>query len=235
MRRRCALQGSVRRLREGGYEFRTTGTASRGQATSLRHLAVGCRRYPGRARCLVMLCCAVGPHQPWCWQCMDEQSHHPRSLRCLHPYIRADLCRGRFLRGLSQTESGVHGGDGLCSAGLKSLCKNVAMEWSDNYQNYAPGSVRRAVRAQYFLGPSIGWLDYVMQAQSTITCPHCGHHKIETMPTDACQFFYDCEGCGEVLWPHKGDCCVYCSYGTVPCPPIQEARASGGPTASYCS
>lgn len=22
--------------------------------------------------------------------------------------------------------------------------------------------------------------------------------------------------------PKPGDCCVYCSYGTVPCPPIQE-------------
>ncbi|WP_339879956.1 GDCCVxC domain-containing (seleno)protein, partial [uncultured Algoriphagus sp.] len=24
--------------------------------------------------------------------------------------------------------------------------------------------------------------------------------------------------------PKKGDCCVYCSYGTVPCPPIQENK-----------
>ncbi|WP_327036906.1 GDCCVxC domain-containing (seleno)protein [Methylomarinum vadi] len=23
--------------------------------------------------------------------------------------------------------------------------------------------------------------------------------------------------------PKKGDCCVFCSYGTVPCPPIQES------------
>ncbi|TGE15005.1 hypothetical protein E5J99_13940 [Hymenobacter elongatus] len=25
-----------------------------------------------------------------------------------------------------------------------------------------------------------------------------------------------------ILKPLAGDCCVYCSYGTVPCPPIQE-------------
>ncbi|MEQ8965439.1 MAG: GDCCVxC domain-containing (seleno)protein [Azospirillaceae bacterium] len=56
---------------------------------------------------------------------------------------------------------------------------------------------------------------------STITCPECGHVETETMPTDACQFFYDCKGCGAVLRPLKGDCCVFCSYGTVPCPPIQ--------------
>lgn len=41
------------------------------------------------------------------------------------------------------------------------------------------------------------------------------------MPTDACQYFYDCTLCGAVLKPLKGDCCVFCSYGTVPCPPIQ--------------
>lgn len=41
------------------------------------------------------------------------------------------------------------------------------------------------------------------------------------MPTNACQFYYDCKGCGEILRPEAGDCCVYCSYGTVKCPPIQ--------------
>lgn len=60
--------------------------------------------------------------------------------------------------------------------------------------------------------------------QSTITCPHCGHKKEETMPTDACQYFYECENCKKVLKPKEGDCCVYCSYGTVPCPPIQENK-----------
>lgn len=68
---------------------------------------------------------------------------------------------------------------------------------------------------------------------STITCPHCAHQQTETMPTDACQFFYDCQGCGVVLRPKPGDCCVFCSYGTVPCPPIQEAR-QGDDAASAC-
>jgi len=60
-----------------------------------------------------------------------------------------------------------------------------------------------------------------IQSESTITCPHCGFGKTETMPTDACQFFYECGNCGEVLKPKQGDCCVYCSYGTVKCPPVQ--------------
>ena len=33
--------------------------------------------------------------------------------------------------------------------------------------------------------------------ESTLTCPACGTAKTETMPTDACQFFYECSGCGE--------------------------------------
>ncbi|PVY57407.1 hypothetical protein C8D04_2692 [Simplicispira sp. 125] len=42
------------------------------------------------------------------------------------------------------------------------------------------------------------------------------------MPTDACQWFYECEECHTVLRPKPGDCCVFCSYGSVPCPPIQS-------------
>ena len=67
----------------------------------------------------------------------------------------------------------------------------------------------------------------MIELQSTITCPHCGHPQSETMPTDFCQFFYDCKGCAELLKPKPGDCCVFCSYGTVPCPPIQEANETG--------
>ncbi len=61
-----------------------------------------------------------------------------------------------------------------------------------------------------------------MQLQSILTCPSCRHQAVETMPTDACQFFYDCKSCGVRLKPRAGDCCVFCSYGSVPCPPIQE-------------
>jgi transcription elongation factor Elf1 len=60
-----------------------------------------------------------------------------------------------------------------------------------------------------------------VQLESTLTCPACGHAAVEAMPTDACQFFYDCKGCGTRLKPKEGDCCVYCSYGTVACPPVQ--------------
>lgn len=61
--------------------------------------------------------------------------------------------------------------------------------------------------------------------ESTITCPLCQHQKTEIMPTDSCQYFYECEQCGERLKPVNGDCCVFCSYGTVLCPPIQENKS----------
>lgn len=43
------------------------------------------------------------------------------------------------------------------------------------------------------------------------------------MPVDSCWFYYDCKGCGAVLRPLPGDCCVFCSCGSVPCPSVQEA------------
>lgn len=62
---------------------------------------------------------------------------------------------------------------------------------------------------------------------SEITCPNCHHKKTEEMPTDACQWFYECTHCHALLKPLSGDCCVFCSYGTVPCPPIQESQLTG--------
>jgi hypothetical protein len=64
----------------------------------------------------------------------------------------------------------------------------------------------------------------LMQLESTLTCPHCAHQTTEIMPTDACQFFYDCRNCGKRLKPKPGDCCVFCSYGSVPCPPMQAGN-----------
>ena len=59
---------------------------------------------------------------------------------------------------------------------------------------------------------------------SKITCPKCGYQKTETMPTNACQWFYECEGCKSLLKPKNGDCCVFCSFGTVKCPHIQQSE-----------
>ncbi len=67
-----------------------------------------------------------------------------------------------------------------------------------------------------------------MQLRSTIVCPLCGHGERLTMPQDACVVRHVCGGCGATLAPKAGDCCVFCSYGDVPCPPVQAEGACCG-------
>ncbi|CAG2126951.1 hypothetical protein LMG31506_00254 [Cupriavidus yeoncheonensis] len=66
-----------------------------------------------------------------------------------------------------------------------------------------------------------------VKLQSIITCPKCAHAKEETMPLDACLWRYECEHCHMVLRPKAGDCCVFCSYGTERCPPMQQESCLG--------
>ena len=64
--------------------------------------------------------------------------------------------------------------------------------------------------------------------KATLTCPHCGKRTGAAMPEDACLWFFECPGCGVLLRPKPGDCCVFCSYGDAPCPPVHRARTAGG-------
>ncbi|MDZ7773835.1 MAG: GDCCVxC domain-containing (seleno)protein [Balneolaceae bacterium] len=61
-----------------------------------------------------------------------------------------------------------------------------------------------------------------IKSVSVITCPECGHTSREEMPSDSCRYFWECPGCGELLKPREGDCCVFCSFGDTPCPPVQK-------------
>ena len=56
---------------------------------------------------------------------------------------------------------------------------------------------------------------------SDLRCPHCGHRESLVMPTDACLFFHECTACHSIIRPNAGDCCVFCSFGSVVCPPMQ--------------
>lgn len=62
---------------------------------------------------------------------------------------------------------------------------------------------------------------------SELSCPECGARHRESMPEDSCQWFWRCPDCGALLKPKPGDCCVFCSYGSVPCPPVQRHGKSG--------
>ena len=59
---------------------------------------------------------------------------------------------------------------------------------------------------------------------STLTCPDCGARETAQMPEDACVVRWTCPGCAATAKPTAGDCCVFCSFGDVPCPPIQLNR-----------
>ena len=67
-----------------------------------------------------------------------------------------------------------------------------------------PELLRRA------LGNMLRWLSDRAAAGGTMT-----------VATDACHWFYDRTRCGAILEPKPGNCCVYCSCATVPCPSIQ--------------
>ncbi|HIO95113.1 MAG TPA: hypothetical protein EYN46_07125 [Candidatus Poseidoniales archaeon] len=58
--------------------------------------------------------------------------------------------------------------------------------------------------------------------ESNLTCPKCGVSEKVEMPSDQCIFFHPCAGCGLTMQPLEGDCCVFCSYGDVACPPKEN-------------
>lgn len=63
----------------------------------------------------------------------------------------------------------------------------------------------------------------MIKSIAIIKCPECGTEAREAMPDNQCVVVYKCHKCKAVLRPKKGDCCVFCSYSDVKCPPMQQA------------
>jgi len=57
--------------------------------------------------------------------------------------------------------------------------------------------------------------------RSKLTCPECGFVQEVEMPTEACQFLYECVHCKFIITAKGSDCCVFCSYADTPCPSKQ--------------
>jgi len=72
-------------------------------------------------------------------------------------------------------------------------------------------------RAKYYVGRMA-----TVVTEAAITCPECGNVQRESMPTDACMFFWTCPNCQVRVRPLPGDCCVFCSYSATKCPPKQK-------------
>jgi hypothetical protein len=66
-----------------------------------------------------------------------------------------------------------------------------------------------------------------IKIKSVITCPICKFKKEEFMLPDFRQYFYVCEECKARLKPNNNDCCVFTSFGTTPCPAMQEGIKGG--------
>jgi hypothetical protein len=82
----------------------------------------------------------------------------------------------------------------------------------------------RAVQSEHsFLVRVLGWRSGRLLRRkplyfSTLRCPNCGKRSADQMPDNASVHFYRCTRCNGVVKPKPGLCCVYCSYGDVPCP-----------------
>jgi amino-acid N-acetyltransferase len=72
-----------------------------------------------------------------------------------------------------------------------------------------------------------------MRFESRLTCPSCGSGFVKAMPLDASLCLLRCPSCGAGMRPRPGDCCVFCSFGDVPCPPrqtvVDRAREGDAP------
>ncbi|WP_081478824.1 GDCCVxC domain-containing (seleno)protein [Candidatus Aquiluna sp. IMCC13023] len=64
-----------------------------------------------------------------------------------------------------------------------------------------------------------------MELFSELTCPNCGQIETHEMPTQWCQHAWICVSCSFRVTPKTGDCCVYCSYGSVICPVRQQEQS----------
>jgi len=58
--------------------------------------------------------------------------------------------------------------------------------------------------------------------EAMITCPRAASRSRTKRPMPP--IFLRLHGLWHLLRPKSGDCCVFCSYGSVPCPPIQAGE-----------
>lgn len=101
-----------------------------------------------------------------------------RKHRCLYPLVVAIPCGLLIFYGYHFNDSDYW--TYFLYAGMFGLL--VATRW--NYRrNKIHGNCDTCVTIN----------DKTVELNSTITCPNCGNKKTESMPTNACQYFYECE------------------------------------------
>lgn len=73
-----------------------------------------------------------------------------------------------------------------------------------------------------------------MVLDTVLYCPHCAGASTWRMPGNACQWRVVCPLCGRDIITLPGKCCVFCSYGSVPCPPVQQEGRGEPGQHRYC-
>ncbi len=56
-----------------------------------------------------------------------------------------------------------------------------------------------------------------MILESILTCPNCSHQKQEKLLENTFPTRFRCGNCQEMAEVKLGDCCIYCSFGDIPC------------------
>jgi hypothetical protein len=67
-----------------------------------------------------------------------------------------------------------------------------------------------------------------IERSSVITCPVCSHSVSEKVSRETLKRVFHCPQCLTWLAPKPGDHCIYDSYGSFKCPPLQlKAKGRG--------
>ncbi len=108
-----------------------------------------------------------------------------------------------------------------CFAPLVLLALGIGGTWVSGLTRMEPYRPVFIGLTLLFLGLAFRQLYLVPQTCAPDTS--CADPRTETMSTDACQFYYQCRNCKVLLRPKPCDCCVFCSFGSVSCTPVQQS------------
>ncbi|MCW3076432.1 MAG: hypothetical protein JWO32_1041 [Bacteroidetes bacterium] len=63
-----------------------------------------------------------------------------------------------------------------------------------------------------------------IKIKSVVVCPVCKFKRELFMAANHFLKVYECEECNALLKTDKKQCCIFCSYGSVPCIPVQMEK-----------
>ena len=130
----------------------------------------------------------------------------------IEEYMKTELVKVRTYKELTSPSTDLK----WKQYGYEIYVKYIGIERSEKIRDYYIDYQKKLVKKD-----SCCEKETTMKSTSEITCPYCGHKKVETLPTDVCQLVYTCEQCKKDIRAKEGDCCVFCSYGTHKCPSMQ--------------